>query len=532
MAKSEKPRESIALYGFIRREKDLCPNEYTFPFLLQACSKGLALFEGVQVHTHVLKLGFDGNVYIRNNFIHFYSGCSMIEYAEKVFDESPESRDIVTWNAMLGGYVREGRIEDVEKMFNEMPERDVISWSIKIMGYVQNGNLEEGIECFREMRDEDLVPNEAILVMVLSASAQLGMLDQGRFIHSVINSFDFPLTVPIGTGLIDMYAKCGSIEQARSVFSRMPKKGVCSWNAMICGLAAHGLGKETLSLFQSFLNKGLVPVNVTFIGVLNCCSRAGLVNEGRRYFKMMRETYGIQPEMEHYGCMVDLLGRAGLVSEAIDLIEKMTVKPDPVLWGTLLGACKKHGLIELGEKIGKKLIESDPTHEGHYVQLSGIYAKQMKWENVLGIRRLMLDRKANKSAGWSLIEAQGRTHMFVASDRDHESSFEIYKMLQVIGSRIGEDGYSPNVSPVLHDITDEEKANAVKVHSERLAIAFGFLIAGPEDCIRIIKNLRVCDDCHEFTKFVSKVYKREIIVRDGSRFHHFKEGECSCLDYW
>lgn len=486
--------------------------------------------EGAQVHTHIIKLGFYDNVFARNNLIHFYSACRMIECAEKVFDQSPEWRDVVTWNAMLGGYIREGRIEDVEKMFDEMPERDVVSWSIKIMGYVQNGRLGKGIECFREMRDGGLVPNEAILVTVLSASAQLGMLDQGRFIHSVIDSFGFPVSVPIGTGLIDMYAKCGSIDLARAVFSRMPKKGICSWNAMICGLAAHGLGKEALSLFERFLNEGLNPVNVTFIGVLNSCSRAGLVNEGWQYFKMMTETYGIEPEMEHYGCMVDLLGRVGLVSEAIDLIAKMTVQPDPVLWGTLLGACKNHGLIELGEKIGKKLIELDPAHEGHYVQLSSIYAKQMKWEDVLGIRRLMFDRKANKIAGWSLIEAHGRAHLFVASDRDHEGSFEIYRMLQVIGSRIAEAGYSPNVLPVLHDIIDEEKEDAVKEHSERLAIAFGFLTAGPEDCIRIIKNLRVCGDCHEFTKFVSKVYKREIIVRDGSRFHHFKEGLCSCLD--
>ncbi|PSS00307.1 Pentatricopeptide repeat-containing protein [Actinidia chinensis var. chinensis] len=531
LAKSESPRESVALYDFMRGS-DLQPNNYTFTFLLQACGKAMALIEGTQVHVDVVKLGFGEDVYVRNGLIQFYSVCCRIDCAEKVFDESPECRDVVTWNVMLGGYVREGQIGVVEKVFEEMPERDVISWSLMIMGYVQNGRLEEGLNFFKEMRGKGLIPNEAIFVTVLSASAQLGLLDQGRLIHSVIRSLDFPLSVPIGTGLIDMYAKCGCIEQARVVFDQMPRRDVCSWNAMICGLASHGLVKEVLACFERFITDGLRPVNVTFIGVLNACSRAGLVNEGQYYFKIMTENYGIEPEMEHYGCMVDLLGRAGLVVEAFELIEKMLVQPDPVLWATLLGACKIHGLVDLGEKIGNKLIQLDPTHDGHYVQLSGIYAKARKWEDVVRIRRLMLDRRTIKVAGWSLVETQGRVHQFVAGDREHEWSSEIYKMLEMIGMRIGEAGYVPNVSPVLHDIAEEEKENVIKEHSERLAIAFGFLVTGSGDCIRIVKNLRVCGDCHDFSKAVSKVFKREIIVRDGSRFHHFREGKCSCLDYW
>ncbi|GFY94678.1 pentatricopeptide repeat (PPR) superfamily protein [Actinidia rufa] len=267
------------------------------------------------------------------------------------------------------------KIGNVEKVFKEMPERDVISWSLMIMGYVQ--------------------------------------------------SCDFPLSVPIGTGLIDMFAKCGCIEQARVVFNQMPRRDVCSWNPMICGLATHGLGKEALALFERFITDGLRPVNVTFIGVLNAC------------------------KMEHYGCMVDLLGRAGLVVEAFELIEKMSVQPDPILWATLLGACKIHG----------------------------------KWEDVVRIRRLMVDRRANKVSGWSLVEAQGRVHQFVAGNREHEKSSEIHNMLEMIGTRIGGAGYVPNVSPVLHDIAEEEKENVIKEHSERLAIAFGISVMGSGDCI-------------------------------------------------
>ncbi|KAF3950141.1 hypothetical protein CMV_024065 [Castanea mollissima] len=448
-----------------------------------------------------------------------------VECSKRVFEENGHCRDVVTWNSMLAGFVRDGRIGDAEKVFDEMPERDVISWSTMIMGHVQNGQLEEGLECFKEMREKGLRPNEAILVTVLSASAQMGLLENGRLVHSIVDSLNFPMTVSLGTALVDMYAKCGCIEQSKLLFHNMPRRDISSWNAMICGLASHGLGKEALALFERFINEGFHPVSVTFIGVLNACSRAGLVSEGRHYFKLMTEKYDIELEMEHYGCMVDLLSRAGFVDEAVELIEKMQAPPDPVLWATLLGACKIHGSVELGEKIGNKLIKLDPTYDGHYVQLASIYAKARKWEDVVRVRRLMVEQNTNKVAGWSLIEAQGRVHQFVAGDREHERSLEIYKMLETIGTRIAEAGYSPKISSVLHDIGEEEKENVVKEHSERLAIAYGMLVTKVGDCIRIVKNLRVCEDCHEASKMISMVFDREIIVRDYSRFHHFKEGK-------
>ncbi|KAM3714846.1 hypothetical protein ACJW31_01G365000 [Castanea mollissima] len=531
LAKSDSPRESVVLYSCILG-RNLIPNNHTYTFLLQACSKALAICEGTQVHTHVVKLGFCEDVFVRNALIHLYSACCRVEYSKQVFEENGHCRDVVTWNSMLAGFVRDGRIGDAEKVFDEMPERDVISWSTMIMGHVQNGQLEEGLECFKEMREKGLRPNEAILVTVLSASAQMGLLENGRLVHSIVDSLNFPMTVSLGTALVDMYAKCGCIEQSKLLFHKMPRRDISSWNAMICGLASHGLGKEALALFERFINEGFHPVSVTFIGVLNACSRAGLVSEGRHYFKLMTEKYDIELEMEHYGCMVDLLSRAGFVDEAVELIEKMQAPPDPVLWATLLGACKIHGSVELGEKIGNKLIKLDPTYDGHYVQLASIYAKARKWEDVVRVRRLMVEQNTNKVAGWSLIEAQGRVHQFVAGDREHERSLEIYKMLETIGTRIAEAGYSPKISSVLHDIGEEEKENVVKEHSERLAIAYGMLVTKVGDCIRIVKNLRVCEDCHEASKMISMVFDREIIVRDYSRFHHFKEGKCSCLDYW
>ncbi|KAM0938247.1 putative tetratricopeptide-like helical domain superfamily, DYW domain-containing protein [Dioscorea sansibarensis] len=531
LSRSPHPEKSLLFYAQLRRQA-MPTNNYTYPFLLHACSRNPVLSEGQQVHSHVVKLGLDSDLFVRNSLIHFYSACCEMELSKRVFDECPSERDVVSWNAMLAGYAKSGRVDIAEKLFDIMPERDVISWSSMIMGYVQNGILEKGLEVFRLMIDKGLMVNEATLVTVLSASAQLGLLEYGRFIHNTIKDLRFPMSVALGTALVDMYAKCGCIDISREVFNELPERDVFAWNAMICGLATHGLGKEALELFEKFTREGLCPASVTFVGVLNACSRAGLVAEARLYFEAMVKDYGIEPEMEHYGCMVDLLGRAGLVSEALELIEGMKIAPDPVLWGTLLGACKMHGLVDLGITIGKKLIELEPGHDGHYVLLAGIYAKARKWEDVIAVRKLMSNRGTNKVAGWSLIEANGKVHRFVAGDREHEQSISILKMLEVINQRLAEAGYMPDVAPILHDIGDEEKVHVIKEHSERLAIAFGLLVIELGSPIRIVKNLRVCGDCHEFSKMVSKVFEREIIVRDGSRFHHFKEGKCSCSDYW
>ncbi|OWM84845.1 hypothetical protein CDL15_Pgr027632 [Punica granatum] len=281
LARSESPLESVSFYASIHGGSvGVAPNKHTFTFLLQACGKARALGEGMQVHAHVVKLGFRKDVFIRNCLVHFYCACSSTESACKVFNESGQSRDVVTWNAMITGLARDGRIDVAQKMFDEMPERDVISWTAMITGYVQNGKLEEGLQCFRKMRESDLLrPNEAILVTVLSASAQLGLLRQGRLVHSIIDSLNFPMTVPLGTALVDMYAKCGSIEHSRYVFEQMSKRNIWTWNAMICGLATHGLGREALVLFESFLDEGLEPASVTFVGVFSACSRSGLVDE-------------------------------------------------------------------------------------------------------------------------------------------------------------------------------------------------------------------------------------------------------------
>ncbi|KAJ0533148.1 putative tetratricopeptide-like helical domain superfamily, DYW domain-containing protein [Helianthus annuus] len=525
------PHKTLSFYSFIRKNYNFKPNNYTFTFLLQTCTKFHNIVAGFQVHGHVIKLGFYGDVFVGNSLVNLYFVFGEEKCARQVFDEMSR-RDLVTWNVVIAGWVKLGRVGDARKVFDEMPERDAVSWSSLITGYVRNGLLEEGVELFERMVKVGVVPNEAGLVMVFSACAQLGLVENAIRIHSIVDALSCRMTVHVWTGLVDMYAKCGCIDKARELFEKMPEKDVSSWNVMICGLAMHGLGMEAIKLFEKFLIEGHTPVNVTFIGVLSACSKAGLVDEGYLYFKLMTEKYGIVPEMEHYGCMVDLLSRAGLVTDAIEFVEQMPIEPDPVLWVTILGACRTHGLVELGEKSGQKLIELDPTRHGNYVQLSSIYARSNKWEEVVRTRGLITGQNSKKVPGWSLIEAQGKIHRFVAGDRQHDLTLEIYMMLNKMNARIAEAGYSPNVSPVLHDVEEEEKVNAVKEHSERLAIAFGLLVTEAGECIRVVKNLRVCGDCHEMTKITSMVFEREIVVRDGCRFHHFRGGECSCGDYW
>ncbi|XP_031473116.1 pentatricopeptide repeat-containing protein At5g66520-like [Nymphaea colorata] len=529
-AERGEPRHGIALYARFA-SLGAAPNNYSFPFVLKSCARAAALPEGEQIHGHALKLGFAADVFVANALVHFYGCCGRTAAACQVFDGIPH-RDVVSWNALLAVYVKDGQIDEARLLFDGIPRKDEVSWSTLASGYVRNGLLEEGLMVFDSMRESGAPANEALVVTVLSATAQLGMLEKGQSIHDYIKSSGIPISNILATALIDTYMRCGSVDRAHQVFVSSIHRGVSAWNAMICGLAIHGHGRDALNLFNSFLGQGLQPDKITFVGLLSACSHSGLVEDGRLCFKSMREGYGIEPEMEHYGCMVDLLGRAGMVYEAEALIKEMPGSPDPVIWGMLLNACRIHGNTDLGERIGKMLLNLQPYHDGNYVLLSGIYAREKRWGDVLQVRELMKDRLTTKVPGWSLIEADGRVHRFVMGDREHPRSGEIHMMLNEIQRRLKCAGYVPNTSPVLHDIEDEEKEHVIAEHSERLAMAFGLIVIDPGCPIRIIKNLRVCWDCHEVIKMISEVFDRELIIRDGSRFHHFKLGRCSCLDYW
>ncbi|KAI3467446.1 hypothetical protein Pfo_024109 [Paulownia fortunei] len=443
------------------------------------------------------------------------------------------TKDTVIGNGVVDMYAKLGLIDSARKVFEELPCKDVISWNTMITGYAQNGFASEAIEVYRRMKEsEDVTPNLATWVSILPAFAHLGALRDGMRIHGQVLKEDLDLDVFVGTCLIDLYGKCGRLGEAMSLFYEVSRETSVPWNAVISCHGLHGLGETSLKLFGDMLNEGVKPDHVTFLSLLTACSHSGLVDQGKWCFHVMQQGYGIKPTLKHYGCMVDLFGRAGLLETAYNFIESMPLRPDASVWGALLGACRIHGNVEMGKKASNRLFELDSENVGYYVLLSNLYANFGRWEGVDEVRSLARDRGLWKTPGWSSIELNNRIEVFYTGNQSHPQCEEIHKELAILNAKIKSLGYTPDYSFVLQDVEDDEKENILTSHSERLAIVYGILNTPPKTSIRIYKNLRVCGDCHSVTKFISKLTEREIIVRDSNRFHHFKDGLCSCGDYW
>ena len=514
------------------------------------------------MHAHVVKHGLAGDRYIQSAGIQLYATCGRINNARRLLDgrgeadavswnamidgyfkcgdlesaerlfESMPCPNVGSWNAMITGYARCGRVEDSRRLFDEMPQRDEVSWSAMIDGYVQQDCFKEALMVFNEMQRRGIRVRKFVMSSVLAACANVGALDQGRWIHAYVERNSIQLDAILGTSLVDMYAKCGRLDLALELFDRIHSKEVFTWNAIIGGLAMHGRADEALKLFSQMQMEKFKPDRITFVGVLNACAHAGLVEEGLQFFNSMEKVHGIRPVVEHYGCMVDLLGRAGLLDEALDIINTMPMKPNAAVWGALLGACRIHGNVELGERVGEILLELEPQNSGRYALLSNIYARAGRWDDVSRVRKLMKERGVRTTPGSSLIDLDAVIHEFVIGGGSHPEMKEIRAMLEEMIKKLKSAGYAPNTTQVLFDIDEEEKESALCQHSEKLAIAFGLLKTAPGTTIRIVKNLRVCEDCHSATKLISQVYNREIVVRDRLRYHHFKDGNCSCKEFW
>ncbi|KAG6470542.1 pentatricopeptide repeat-containing protein At1g08070, chloroplastic-like [Zingiber officinale] len=434
--------------------------------------------------------------------------------------------------ALVDMYAKCGEVETARKLFDEMPHPDVVAWSAMISGYTQANRSREALALFHDMQKAIVEPNEVTMVSVLSSCADLGALEMGKWVHSYIKRKNFQFAVNLGTALVDFYAKCGCMDNALEVFKNMPIRNAWSWSVLIQGLASNGQGRQALEVFASMLEAKFLPTDVTFIGVLSACSHAGLVEEGQAFFDNMSKKYGISPRIEHYGCMVDLFGRAGLIEEAYWFITSMAIEPNAIVWRTLLSACKVHKNVKFGEEALKQIVKLEPRHSGDYILLSNIYASVGRWEDAVRLRNQMKEKGIAKDPGCSLIELEGMIFEFFAEDSSHPQSKEIYDKVNEIVTKIKLAGYVANTAEARLDAKEDEKEVSVSHHSEKLAIAFGLMKSAPGTPIRVSKNLRVCTDCHTATKLISKVYEREIIVRDRNRFHHFKDGSCSCNDYW
>ncbi|XP_057494498.1 pentatricopeptide repeat-containing protein At5g48910 [Actinidia eriantha] len=526
------PLDALILFDEMLHCESVGPNRFTFPSVLKACARAGRVEEGKQVHGLVVKYGLGCDAFVVSNLVRMYVMCSVMSDACAVFRLSVGMENVVLWNVMVDGYVRIGDFKAARQVFNEMPQRSLVSWNSMISGYAQNGLFKEAIELFREMQIVGVSPNYVTLVSVLPAISRLGALELGKWVHLHAEKNKIEIDAVLGSALIDMYSKCGNIEKALQVFETLPQRNVIAWNAIISGLAMHGQAKDAIDHFWRMEQAGVTPNDVTYIAVLSACSHAGLVHEGRLIFDHMVRLVGLEPRIEHFGCMVDLLGRAGHLEEAEKLILEMPITPDDVILKALLGACKTHKNIQMGKRIARLLMEMSPRDSGAYVALSNMYASLGNWEAVAGVRLMMKEGDIRKDPGCSWIMLNGVIHEFLVEDNSHPRAKEINLMLEEMCRQLSLCGYTPDTSQVFLNVEDEEKGSALHYHSEKIAIAFGLISTAPQTPLLVVKNLRICDDCHSSIKLISKIYNRKITVRDRKRFHHFVNGSCSCMDHW
>ncbi|KAI3841012.1 hypothetical protein MKX03_018243 [Papaver bracteatum] len=491
---NKQSNEATLLYIRMRKQ-NILPNNFTFPFVLRAFEEQFELKRGEEVHGCVLKTGFGSNLFVLTTLLNMYSLCgrtsraftkvfeempvkdvvswnSMIsghlrhgelELARKYFDKAPDktlvswnsmvagyansgnmieaeklfmkmpAKDATSWNSLISGHVKVGNVLSAERLFERMPERDVVSWTLVIDGYVKNGHHDRSLSLFHQMQLVGVDPSVITLISVLTACANLGALELGRWIHCYIEKREFKIDNKLGTALIDMYAKCGDIGKGLEVFSSLEcGRDVITWTSVIVGLAMNGKCREALDFFTCMVMEGINPDEITFLGVLCACSHQGFVNEGRQYFDSMMKEYNLRPRIEHYSCMIDLFGRAGLLEEAKDLVENMPFQADSVILGSLFAACQTHKNVELGEQVMKLLVEIEPENKGNYVILSNIYAVAGRWENVAQVRKKLKEKGARRVPGCSSIEVDYQVHEFLSGDRSHSRSMEIFEMLDLL----------------------------------------------------------------------------------------------------
>eukprot|EP01018_Ginkgo_biloba_P001960 Gb_38297 [translate_table: standard] len=576
------------------------PSQFTFASVLKTCASLATLEQGQHVHAQVIKFGYVSAVFVVNALVDMYAKCESMDDARGVFDKMTK-RNVVSCNAMIAGYAQHGlgadalkifcqmlgvpmkpdlvtyisvlsactilatpdqgnqvhahilksgfysdelagialidmyakfgSMDDARKVFDNITEINAILYTALIAGYMQNGYDAESLQFFCRMHTAGRKPNQFTFLSVLRACGSIAAIGPGNQVYACIVKIGFESDVFVGTALVDMYSKCGRIEDACKIFEEKPKRCTALWNAMITAYAQHGLGKRALKLFEQMQWAGMKPTYITFIGVLFACSNVGLVDKGRHYFDVMSQDYCIIPTIEHYTCMVDLLGRAGHLYEAENFISKMPFEPGAVVWRTLLVACRVHGNMELGKHAAKCCIELQPHESATYVLLSDIYAAAGKWIDVENVINIIKSQGLAKEPGRSWIEVKNRVHEFITEDRSHPQTEEIYTRLEILIGQMKIMGYMPDTDFFLHDVECEQKKHCVGHHSEKLAIAFGLISTPIETPIRVVKNLRVCRDCHTAAKFMSLIVHREIVVRDVNCFHHFKDGRCSCGDY-
>ncbi|KAL5716719.1 hypothetical protein ACHQM5_009847 [Ranunculus cassubicifolius] len=485
--------KELTLTGFDRRQ-------YPFPTILSVAANLPRLELGKQVHAQAIVTSAQSEIQVENSLIDMYAKC--------------------------------GSLKEAHMVFGNQANTNTVSWTVMISSYVQKGLYEDALQLFSEMRKAAVSMDQATFASILKASADMASLALGKQLHAFIIRSGFMSNVYCGSALLDVYANCGSIKDAIQTFREMPERNTVSWNAMIAAYARNGDSDAAFRSFREMVQLDFQPDSVTFLSILSACSHCGLLDEGMQYFNIMSQTYKLDPRKEHYACMIDILGRGGRFDELEKFMAQMPFEHDEVIFSSVLNSCKIHGKKELGRKVADQLFNMDLRDAGPYVIMSNIYAAAGDWDDVGKVKKSMHDRGVKKVPAYSWVEIRHKVHTFASNDRLHPEMDKIEKKLKILASQMEKEGYKPDTSCAHHNVEEDTRAESLMYHSERLAIAYALIATPAGSPIMVMKNLRACTDCHAAIKMISKIVGREITVRDSSRFHHFRDGLCSCGDFW
>lgn len=592
-------REALELFELFELNVEFDLGFSTYDALISACI-GLRSIPGVKrVFNYMMNNGFEADQYMRNRVLLMHMKCGMMIDARKLFDEMPE-KNIVSWNTIIRGlvdmgdhleafrlflimweefseagsrtfatmiqassglelisvgrqlhscalkmgegddvfvncalidmYAKCGNIEDAHCVFDEMPEKTTVGWNTIIAGYALHGYSEEALDMYIEMRDSGVRMDHFTFSIVVRICTRLASLEYARQAHGALIRHGFGSDIVANTALVDFYSKWGKIENARHVFDKMPNKNVISWNTLIAGYGNHGRGTEAIELYEKMLKERVRPNHVTFLAVLSACSYSGVSERGWEIFQAMEREHKVKPRAMHYTCMVELLGREELLDEALALIRSAPFKPTANMWAALLTACRVYENLELGKFAAEKLYGMEPEKLNNYVVLLNIYNGSGNLKEAAGVIRTLRKKglRMNQASSW--IEVNRQAHVFYFGDKGHVQREEIYRKVDDLMKEILKFGYFSEKT-LLPDV-DEQEQKVSLYHSEKLAIAFGLINTPYWMPLQIVQGHRLCSDCHQAIKLIAMVAGREIVVKDGSRFHHFKNGSCSCGDYW
>ncbi|KAM0828447.1 hypothetical protein ACQ4PT_067545 [Festuca glaucescens] len=496
----KRPRAALALFGELWEEVGVGAGPRVLVVAVRAATVLGSVRAGRELHCCVAKMGMSEDQYLPCALIDMYSKC--------------------------------GRVDEARRVFDGMPWRSVVAWNTMLAAYLLHGCSDQALDLYHDMCESGVQLDQFTFSTMLGVFSRLGLLEHAKQMHAGLIQSGLQMDIVGNTALVDLYCKWGQMEDARHVFERMPSRNLVSWNALIAGYGYHGMGGKAIEMFERLIAEGIAPNHVTFLGVLNACRFSGFIDRGKRIFQLMAHNPKTKPRAMHYACVIELFGRQGLLDEAYSMIRKAPFTPTANMWGALLTACRINKNIQLARLAAEQLLAMEPQKVNNYIVLLNLYISSGKHDEALTVVNTLKKAGLYMGAACSWITVKKKDHRFFFNDSLNPKSSEIYRRLDTLMEEIKELGYVSEDDELLPDILPDEQETLKVYHSEKLAVAFGLISTSPSAPLTINQSHRLCHDCHKAIKFVSQVTKREITVRDASRFHHFKLGTCSCGDYW